>query len=132
MLTCPTSSYRTPPAVNPRPFDVDNMRHALLQGQLGLREGGVPIGSALVTAEGVVIGCGRNRRVQLGSPTRHGEMDCLENIGRLAASVYKDCTLFSTLSPCTMCTGAIILFGIRRVVLGENTTFLGTFLDDDA
>lgn len=114
MLTSASSSYATAPTENPTSFDKQNMKHALFQAQAGLREGGVPIGGALVTADGIVIGTGRNRRVQLGSATRHGETDCLENIGRLPASIYRDCTMFTTLSPCTMCTGAIILFGIKR------------------
>jgi len=101
------------------------MEAAIQQAKLGLEEGGVPIGGALFSADGKLLGAGRNKRVQEGSPTKHGEIDCLENIGRLSASVYKDCTLYTTLSPCTMCSGAIILFGIRRVVLGENATFVG-------
>ncbi|KAF8591677.1 cytidine deaminase-like protein [Ramaria rubella] len=90
-----------------------------------MSEGGVPIGAALVSADGVVLGVGRNRRVQQGSAIRHGEMDCLESIGRLPAKVYEGSTMFTTLSPCSMCTGAILLFGIQRVVMGENSTFVG-------
>ena len=87
-------------------------------------EGGIPIGSVLVH-EGRIIGRGHNRRVQQGSVVLHGEMDALENAGRQPASVYRDCTLYTTLSPCPMCTGAILLYGIPKVVIGENRTFLG-------
>jgi creatinine deaminase len=103
--------------------------HALLavaieQARLGASEGGVPIGAALV-ADGRVLGAGRNRRVQLGSAIRHGETDALEQAGRLPAEVYRRATMYTTLSPCAMCTGAILLYGIPRVVIGENRTFLG-------
>ncbi|MEV7430301.1 MULTISPECIES: nucleoside deaminase [unclassified Nocardioides] len=97
---------------------------ALAEARNGLAEGGIPIGAALVH-EGTVLGTGRNRRVQLGSATRHGETDCLENIGRLPASVYARSTMVTTLSPCDMCTGAILLYGIPRVVIGENRNFVG-------
>lgn len=90
----------------------------------GLSEGGIPIGSVIVR-NGEVIGRGHNRRVQKGSAILHGEMDALENLGRQAAEVYRDCTLYTTLSPCPMCTGAILLYGIPRVVIGENRNFLG-------
>ena len=90
----------------------------------GRREGGIPIGSVLAH-RGVIIGRGHNRRVQSGSVVLHGEMDALENAGRQPASVYRECTIYTTLSPCPMCTGAIILYGIPRVVIGENTTFVG-------
>lgn len=90
----------------------------------GLSEGGIPIGSVIVR-NGEVIGRGHNRRVQKGSAILHGEMDALENLGRQAAEVYRDCTLYTTLSPCPMCTGAILLYGIPRVVIGENRSFLG-------
>lgn len=90
----------------------------------GLAEGGIPIGSVLVHG-GRILGRGHNRRVQKGSPTLHGEMDALENAGRLAAAVYRGSTIYTTLSPCAMCTGAILLYGIPRVVIGENRTFLG-------
>ncbi|KIJ41963.1 hypothetical protein M422DRAFT_229472 [Sphaerobolus stellatus SS14] len=118
-------SSPVPPTSNPSDFDKTHIRHAILQAQIGFQEGGVPIGGALVTADGVVVGVGRNRRVQKGSAIRHGETDCLENIGRLPAKMYQGCTMFTTLSPCTMCTGAILLFGIKRVVMGENTTLVG-------
>lgn len=97
---------------------------AIEQARLGRREGGVPIGAALV-AGGSVLGVGRNRRVQLGSAIRHGETDALENAGRRTAAVYRAATMYTTLSPCDMCSGAILLYGIPRVVIGENRTFLG-------
>ena len=97
---------------------------AIEQARIGRDEGGVPIGAALV-ADGRVLGAGHNRRVQLGSAIRHGETDALEVAGRLPASVYRRATMYTTLSPCDMCTGAILLFGIPRVVIGENRTFMG-------
>lgn len=97
---------------------------ALEQARIGRSEGGIPIGAALVV-DGEVLGAGRNRRVQLGSPIRHGETDALEVAGRLPASVYRRATMYTTLSPCHMCTGAILLYEIPRVVLGENRTFMG-------
>lgn len=97
---------------------------ALEEARLGLAEGGVPIGSALV-CDGRIIGRGHNRRVQKGSSILHGEMDCLENAGRLPAAIYRRCVLYTTLSPCPMCSGAILLYRIPRVVVGENQTFLG-------
>ncbi len=97
---------------------------AIEQARIERAEGGVPIGAALV-ADGEVLGVGRNRRVQEGSAIRHGETDALEAAGRLPASVYRRSTMYTTLSPCDMCTGAILLYGIPRVVLGENDTFLG-------
>lgn len=100
------------------------MRAALEEARQGLREGGIPIGSVLVY-NGRILGRGHNRRVQRGSVVLHGEMDALENAGRQAASVYRECTIYTTLSPCPMCTGAILLYGIPRVVVGEHTTFLG-------
>ena len=100
------------------------MRAAIDEGRHGLREGGIPIGSVLVH-DGRIIGRGHNRRVQRGSVVLHGEMDALENAGRQPASVYRECTIYTTLSPCPMCTGAILLYGIPRVVCGEHTTFLG-------
>jgi len=90
----------------------------------GRAEGGIPIGAAL-WVDATLLGVGHNKRVQLGSPTRHGETDCLENIGRLPASVYARATMVTTLSPCDMCTGAILLYKIPRVVIGENRTFYG-------
>jgi cytosine deaminase len=97
---------------------------ALEQARLGRDEGGIPIGAALVL-DGQVLGRGRNRRVQLGSVIRHGETDCLENAGRQPARVYRRATMYTTLSPCDMCSGAILLYGIPRVVIGENETFRG-------
>jgi creatinine deaminase len=104
--------------------DQEMLAYALAEAELGLAEGGIPIGAALVH-EGKVLGVGHNRRVQQGSAIRHGETDCLENVGRLPASVYAGATMVTTLSPCDMCTGAILLYGIPRVVIGENRTFLG-------
>lgn len=95
---------------------------AIEQARTGLGEGGVPIGAALV-AGGEVLGVGRNRRVQMGSAIRHGETDCLENVGRLPASVYARSTLYTTLSPCFLCAGAVLLYKIPRIVIGENRTF---------
>ncbi len=100
------------------------MQAAIDEAELGWAEGGIPIGSVLVH-DGEIIGRGHNRRVQNGSPTLHGEIDALENAGRLPAAVYRSCTIYTTLSPCSMCTGAILLYGIPRVVVGENQTFLG-------
>jgi cytosine deaminase len=97
---------------------------AIEQARNGRDEGGVPIGAALVV-DGRVLGAGHNRRVQLGSAIRHGETDALEEAGRLPAAVYRRATMYTTLSPCDMCTGAILLYGIPRVVIGENRTFLG-------
>jgi len=97
---------------------------ALEEARLGRAEGGIPIGSVLVL-DGRIIGRGHNRRVQDGSVIHHGEMNCLENAGRLPASVYRRCTLYTTLSPCPMCSGAVLLYGIPKVVIGENTTFQG-------
>jgi len=90
----------------------------------GLKEGGIPIGSVIVY-KGKIIGRGHNRRVQKGSVILHAEMDAFENAGRQPASVYRECTLYTTLSPCPMCTGAMLLYGIPKVVIGENKTFLG-------
>jgi cytosine deaminase len=98
---------------------------AINQARRGRDEGGVPIGGALVTTDGEVLGVGRNRRVQQHSAIRHGETDALENAGRQAAQVYTRSTMYTTLSPCHMCTGAILLYGIPRVVIGENRTYLG-------
>ena len=97
---------------------------AIAEAEQGLREGGIPIGAVLVH-EGRIIGRGHNRRIQRGSPTLHGETDALENAGRLPARVYRESVMYTTLSPCAMCTGAILLYGIPRVVVGENRTFLG-------
>ena len=100
------------------------LQAAIDEAQQGLAEGGIPIGSVLVH-HGKIIGRGHNRRIQQGSAILHGEMDALENAGRLPASVYKESVLYTTLSPCAMCTGAILLYGIPKVVVGENHTFMG-------
>lgn len=100
------------------------MEAALEEARLGLDEGGIPIGSVIVH-RGRIIGRGHNRRVQRGSTILHAEMDALENAGRQPASVYRESTLYTTLSPCAMCSGTILLYGIPRVVIGENQTFLG-------
>ena len=100
------------------------LKAALAEANKGLREGGIPIGSVIVH-KGHIIGRGYNRRVQKGSSVLHGEMDAFENAGRQPASVYRECTLYTTLSPCAMCSGAILLYGIPRVVVGENRTFKG-------
>ena len=97
---------------------------AIQEAEQGLREGGIPIGSVIVS-QGSIIGKGHNRRVQKGSAVLHGEMDALENAGRQSAAVYRESTLYTTLSPCAMCSGAILLYGIPRVIVGENHTFLG-------
>lgn len=97
---------------------------AVEEARAGLREGGIPIGSVIVH-DSTIIGSGHNRRVQQGSTVLHGEMDALENAGRQPASIYANCTLYTTLSPCPMCSGAILLYGIPRVVIGENQTFTG-------
>jgi cytosine/creatinine deaminase len=102
----------------------DFMRAAIAEAEIGAREGGIPIGSVLVH-RGQTIGRGHNRRLQRGSAILHGEMDALENAGRHPAHVYRESVLYTTLSPCAMCSGAILLYGIPTVVVGENTTFLG-------
>ncbi len=100
------------------------MAEAIAEAEVGLAEGGIPIGSILVH-HGRIIGRGHNRRVQRGSAIFHGEMDALENAGRLPASVYTQSILYTTLSPCAMCSGAILLYRIPRIVVGENVTFMG-------
>jgi cytosine/creatinine deaminase len=100
------------------------MTAAIEEAQKGLQEGGIPIGSVLVH-RGKVIGRGHNRRIQKNSAVLHGEMDALENAGRLAPAVYNECVIYTTLSPCSMCSGAILLYGIPKVVVGENRTFMG-------
>jgi len=97
---------------------------AIEEARRGSAEGGIPIGSVIVH-RGSIIGRGHNRRVQKGSPTLHGEMDALENAGRQPARVYRESVLYTTLSPCAMCSGAILLYGIPKVVIGENRTFMG-------
>jgi cytosine deaminase len=100
------------------------MQAAIAEAEAGFAEGGIPIGSVIVY-QGRIIGRGHNRRVQRGSATLHGEMDALENAGRHPARVYRESTIYTTLSPCSMCSGAILLYGIPRVVIGENKTFMG-------
>ncbi len=100
------------------------MQAALAEARQGLAEGGIPIGSVIVH-QGRIIGRGHNRRIQQGSPILHGEMDAFENAGRQPARVYRESVLYTTLSPCSMCSGAILLYGIPRIVVGENRTFMG-------
>lgn len=100
------------------------LQAAVAEAEAGLAEGGIPIGSVLVHG-GKIIGRGHNRRIQHGSCVLHGEMDALENAGRLSAAVYRECTIYTTLSPCSMCSGAILLYGIPKVVVGENRNFIG-------
>jgi cytosine deaminase len=100
------------------------MDAAIQEAKIGLKEGGIPIGAVLV-CDGKIIGRGHNRRVQKNSAILHAEMDALENAGRLPASTYKRCWLYTTLSPCPMCSGAIVLYKIPRLVIGENETFMG-------
>ena len=114
--------YSAPMSAN---RDGIGLEQAIEQARIGRDEGGVPIGAALIADDGTVLGVGHNRRVQDGSAIRHGETDALENAGRLPASVYQRSTMYTTLSPCDMCTGAILLYGIPRVVMGENRTFVG-------
>ncbi len=97
---------------------------AIEEAQVGLAAGGIPIGSAIVV-DGQIVGRGHNQRIQRGSATLHGEMDALENAGRLPAAAYRRSTIYTTLSPCDMCSGAILLYGIPKVVIGENVTFMG-------
>jgi cytosine deaminase len=100
------------------------MQAAIDQAKLGLKEGGIPIGSVIVH-NNKIIGAGHNKRVQNGSTVLHGEMDAFENGGRFPAKIYRESTIYTTLSPCSMCTGAILLYGIPKVVIGENKTYLG-------
>jgi cytosine/creatinine deaminase len=104
--------------------DEELLAQAVAEARTGLAEGGIPIG-AVLAQNGRILGAGHNRRVQQDSAIRHGETDCLENVGRLPASVYAGSTMVTTLSPCDMCTGAILLYGIPRVVIGENKNFYG-------
>jgi len=100
------------------------MDEAIKEAKLGLEEGGIPIGAVLVY-ENEIIGRGHNRRVQNNSAILHAEMDALENAGRLTSDIYKKCELYTTLSPCIMCSGAVMLYKIKKVIIGENKTFLG-------
>ena len=114
----------SPPLHNRAMDDKRFLREAVAEARLGLAEGGIPIGSVLVL-DGEIVGRGHNRRVQRGSPILHAEMDAFENAGRLKAREYARCTLYSTLSPCDMCSGASLLYKIPRIVVGENRTFQG-------
>ena len=116
----------TPPTVRQKPDTTYDrfLDAAIEEATLGRMEGGIPIGSVLVY-RGAIIGRGHNRRVQLGSAILHGEMDALERAGRRPAAVYRECVIVTTLSPCAMCTGAILLYGIPHVIVGENETFMG-------
>lgn len=105
--------------------DQEFLKLAIEEAKKGVGEGGIPIGAVLVDKNGKVLGRGHNKRVQQGSTVLHGEMDALENAGRLPGSAYKGATMYTTLSPCDMCSGACLLYGISRVVLGENETFMG-------
>ncbi len=105
-------------------IDDPHMQAAIEEAERGLAEGGIPIGSVIVH-NGEIIGRGHNRRVQQGSAVLHGEMDALENAGRHPAGVYRNSVIYTTLSPCSMCSGAILLYGIPKVIVGENRTFLG-------
>ncbi len=108
----------------PTGADLEHLLAAVAAAKAGRAQGGIPIGAALVV-DGHVLATGSNKRVQLGSAIRHGETDCLENAGRLPAAVYARATMVTTLSPCDMCSGAILLYGIPRVIIGENRTFYG-------
>lgn len=101
------------------------MQIAFEQAKKSYEEGGIPIGGALIHEDGTVLGRGHNMRIQKNSATLHGEISTLENAGRLPGSVYKKCTMYTTLSPCNMCSGACIMYGVKRVVLGENKNFVG-------
>lgn len=100
------------------------MAEAIKEAKKSLKEGGIPIGAVLVK-DGTIVGKGHNRLIQNDSTILHGEMDCIENAGRLKGTDYQKCTLYTTLSPCTMCSGTILLYNIFRVVIGENTTLIG-------
>ena len=113
-----------PPDLSPEELDRFYLGLAIEQARIGWDEGGVPIGAALVH-RGEVLAVGRNRRVQLGSPIRHGETDCIDQAGRQPASVYRNSVLYTTLSPCYMCAGTALLYEIPRIVIGENRTFQG-------
>lgn len=105
-------------------FDEIYMQAAILQAKKSLREGGIPIGASLAVGE-TLVGLGHNRRVQKNDPILHGETDCIRNAGRMSPNDYRDATLYTTLSPCDMCTGSILMFGIGRVVIAENSNFKG-------
>ncbi len=117
-------AIQDPAIAGPSELDRSHLATAFRAARSGLAEGGIPIGAALIV-DGGVLAVGWNKRVQQGSAIRHGETDCLENAGRLPASVYARATMVTTLSPCDMCTGAILLYKIPRVIIGENRTFYG-------
>src|SRR5262245_9349992 len=119
----PTSIWSSRSILKGGPM-TDFLGEAIREAEQGREEGGIPIGAVLVH-RGRVLGRGRNRRVQRGSPTLHGEMDALEQAGRQPAGVYRECVMYTTLSPCAMCSGAILLYQIPRVLVGENRTFIG-------
>ncbi|KAH9902285.1 cytidine deaminase-like protein [Xylariomycetidae sp. FL2044] len=121
--TTPTITTTPYPDMDDR--DQKGLLLATEQAALGFREGGIPIGAALVSAAGEVLGQGRNMRVQKGDPILHGEISTLQNTGRLPSAAYRGSTMYTTLSPCDMCVGACLLYGVSRVVIGENRTFLG-------
>lgn len=124
----PVADVDAPVSAQPaheRAEDERRLERAIVEAEIGEAAGGVPIGAALIADDGTVLGAGHNRRVQHGSAIRHGETDALEQAGRLGAEVYRQCTMYTTLSPCSMCTGALLLYGIPRVVIGENRSFLG-------
>lgn len=121
MTASPSPSSPSPSSTSP---DARYLAAAVGAARQGLAEGGIPIGAALVV-DGEIVATGWNKRVQLGSAIRHGETDCLENAGRLPATIYAKSTMVTTLSPCDMCTGAILLYKIPRVIVGENRTFYG-------
>jgi len=116
--------YTAEPGRNRKSFLDIFLQAALAEAEKGRRSGGIPIGSVLVR-DGQILGRGHNQRVQEGSSILHAEMDCIENAGRLTAADYKDTVIYSTLSPCDMCSGAILLYGIPKVIIGENATFKG-------
>jgi cytosine/creatinine deaminase len=118
------TAVSAPTGLSPEEQDRFYLGLAVEQARIGWSEGGVPIGAALVH-EGRVLGVGRNRRVQMGSAIRHGETDCIERAGRLPASVYRNSVLYTTLSPCSMCAGTVLLYDVPRIVIGENRTFQG-------
>lgn len=106
------------------PHDKELYKEALIEAKKGLKEGGIPIGSIL-TCDGKILGRGHNQRVQKASTILHAEMDAIENAGRLSPNIYQRCTLYTTLSPCSMCSGTALLYGIPRIIIGENSNFMG-------
>ncbi|CAI5760554.1 unnamed protein product [Candida verbasci] len=125
-ITTRTSTGRLPLKNNLSTQDKQGIDLAYAQAQKSYNEKGIPIGSCLINnSTGEVLGVGHNERIQKQSAILHGEMSCLENAGRLPAKIYQNCTLYSSLSPCHMCSGAILLYGIKRVVIGENENFMG-------